>query len=162
MTIKAHLEAIRDALADWARAHGGLVDIASDPNDAGLRIQAGPGKPLALPHFLGEEPFDEDSERTGLVTRNFTVVIVRAMGLAIDGSQSLMETLAGAAPFYELLEDARTAIRNLRIAKPTGVSTGMMGDRERCPFNLTTRLWRVGQVELLNVYEINFSLVTRT
>jgi hypothetical protein len=161
MTIKAQLEAIRDALADWARAHSGRVEIASDADDALGRIQSGPGVPAAYPHFLGEEPLDEDSERTGLVIRNFNIVIARAMGLSLDSAQPLLEVINGAAPLYTLLEDARTAIRSLRMANPSGVTTGMTGDRERAAYNLTIRPWRVGQVEFLHLYEINFTYVTR-
>jgi len=160
VTIRAQLEFIRDALADWARDFGGLALVASDPLDALVRLQQGPAKPVALAIFLGERPFSESSDRTFLVERTYQVALSRGTGLPATKSDSLMKETGARPAMYDLLESARDLIANLVFPLGEDEAEGAQPDPEAIPQALSIALWSVADQQALDIFRIEFTIVT--
>ena len=102
------IDALRDALADWAR-HSAESDAARDARYRALDLA------VELRDFLDEHLAIEDADVLPMIERHFTadeyVVLEKQAGKAITIRQAMFT-----APWYMATVDAETAARTLREA----------------------------------------------
>jgi hypothetical protein len=118
MTIGEQLKQIRDTLAAWAIEVGGKVVLAEDVGELISHLTTSPGAPRVIVMFDSEDKRGEHEE-LGRVDRKFLVVLSRGRSMRLDTGEALLEGSAGGRPFYDLLEEAREAVRAIRFDRET-------------------------------------------
>ena len=114
MTIKDQLTAIKTGLKAWQTQYTAQVHIAHDVPHLFRILGGNPGVPRAGILFAGETTRNELlSDVIGRVDRKFWVAISRGYDLEAWKGKSLIEGVAGGAPMFDLLSDARDTLRAL-------------------------------------------------
>ena len=150
MKISEQLKAVRDALADWAREHGGQVFVAADPYHLVTLLRETPKAIRCVVMFHGETKRGDYEER-GAVDRTFWVVCTRGQGLKLEPGASLVDGVAGGLPLFDLVEEARQIIRGIQFsADTTEVTPNYLGVE---PFST--------EGYLVDAYRLEFSIGTQ-
>jgi len=107
---------IKSGLEDWRRTYNGQIHIAHDHAHL-LKILGGDaGTPRIGILLYGEKPRNEaDSDFETRMDRTFWIALSRGWTLESYAGKSLVEGIAGGPPLYQLLRDAKVAVRNLRF-----------------------------------------------
>lgn len=160
MTIAAQLLAVRAALTAWARSLGGTVEIAGDPFHLLGLLQNKPGGLRVAILFQGETKRGE-YEEAGLVDRNFSLVLSRGRGLAIEPADSLVATTpnAGGTPLFDLVEQARDLIRGLQFENTLVIPLASL-TTEVTPNYLGSETFAV-EGRPIDAYQLNFQIGTQ-
>jgi len=117
VTEEQQLKKIADGLADWARRHGGSVHIAHDHLHLLKILGEKPGAPRIGILVAGETPrHDTYADIEGRLDRKFWIGLSRGWSLEAYPGKSLVEPYAGGAPLFQLLREAKAALRCLRFA----------------------------------------------
>jgi hypothetical protein len=117
MTLREQLEAIEDALKDFARDNAATVVVANDVEHLFQIIGEGAGTCRVGILFVSEKPRSgEHSDLLNRVDRVFHVGIARRRGYNLVPGDSLTEDTASGAPMCDLLESARDAIKSIVMA----------------------------------------------
>ncbi len=113
MTITEQGNLILDALKKWTANNKGRAFITGDPLTLVDELRAKPGVPAAAVLWLDESPYGEN-DRLGRVLRDWKIIISRGRGMKLDAGESLTEGTAGGTAMFDLVEQAREVVRNLR------------------------------------------------
>lgn len=115
MKISEQLEAIAEALKEWADPIGADVAIASNLRDLWRTASMESQKPRVLVTYIGKHMRGGfgTSAILGLADRTFNVAVTRGRGFAVNRGDTLTKKVGNADPFYDCLEAAELVIRNL-------------------------------------------------
>ena len=119
MRISEQLTILANALKAWCKDKGGEVSIVSNLRDLWQQASLTSQTPRILICYTGRRahgPF-ATAAALGLSDRTFNVAFTRGRGYASKRGETLTETVGGADPFYDDLEDAEKVIRTI-----TGIS----------------------------------------
>ena len=116
MTEEQQLKKIAAGLAEWAQRNGGSVHVAHDHMHL-LKILGGnPGTARIGILVAGETPRNDTySDIETRMDRKFWIAISRGWSLEAYAGKSLVEGIAGGPPLFQLLREAKAAIRQLRF-----------------------------------------------
>ena len=114
MNISQQLKTLRDALAAWAREHGGSVKIVAKPSELASVLALKPGS-VRVVLLWDSETKRGDFEETGRVDRKFKAVVSTGVGLKADRSEGRLDGAAGGESFYDLIEECREVIRATQV-----------------------------------------------
>ncbi len=116
MTIRENILAIQAGLQTWAQANAGSVHIANDVPHLFKLLGEAPGAPRIGILFAGETIRDEaNADVTSRVDRKFWIACSRGFSLQAYPGKSLVEGIAKGRPMFDLIEDAREAVRCVRF-----------------------------------------------
>jgi len=107
------LTALRDALAEWARTHGGAVSIAQDPFHVVEMLEERPAGFRVIIHWSGDDP--ELSPWSGITRNNIEIILSQNRGLASRAGGNLIEPRAGQVALYDLVGELRAHVRQLNF-----------------------------------------------
>lgn len=122
MTIGEHLKFIADALKAGGTESKATVEIAADAANLPGRLATAPGSPRLTVMFAAEQK-RRACEETGAVDRHFLVVVSRGRGLTLQPGNALTEGASGGKPLYDLVEETRETLRNLRLTQPNALES---------------------------------------
>ena len=117
MTISEQLQQIVDGLADFAQENKAQVKIAHDVPHLFKILGDGPGACRVAILFAGEvcRGGDLHSDISGRADRKFWIAFSRGYTLESYAGKSLVEGVAGGKPMFDLIEEGRTAIREIQF-----------------------------------------------
>lgn len=114
MKISEILEAMRIALAEWAKPLKGTVQVAGDPFHLFSLLAAKPGSVrVCLLADSGQKR--GEYEEAGQEDSAFVVVVSRGRGFPLDPGASLQTGSAGGAPLFDLVEQIRDVVRGIDV-----------------------------------------------
>lgn len=159
MSIVDQLNAIKDALGDWARIYKGEVFIGADTGHVLTQIINKPGMVQAYVMLPSEDPYGEHEE-AGMVLRTFLVVISRGRGLALDPGTNLLKQVGSQEPLYDIIENARDILRHMEMAVDEDMGHDAMNAEQVLAYR-GFRPWR-GSGELpIDAMELQFDLINQ-
>lgn len=122
MTITEQILAVRDGLKNWAEALGGEVVIAIDSAQMWDIAVISQDFPRVILCFDEQEVRGEASDVLGKVYNHFHAMVTRQRGYDQDVGTDLAGSdganQGSSPPFYDLVEQARDAIRLTQITDP--------------------------------------------
>ena len=142
MTITQQAQIIQAALKDWAQQTGGDVVIAIDTTQMWEVASLSQDHPCAIIAFESQEVRGEhSSDLLGKVYNHFVALITRQRGydenpgVDLAGVAPMGGTQGGSIPFYDLVEQARDAIRNCSVQDDTNESPVWFKGVEKVPYD---------------------------
>lgn len=127
MTITDQILAIRDGLQNWAQQSGGEVVIAIDSTQMWELAMIDQNCPRIILCFDSQEVRGEASDVLGKVYNHFHAMVTRGRGydenVGTDLAGSDGQNQGSSPPFYDLVEQARDAIRLTAITDPGDTDT---------------------------------------
>ena len=119
---------IRDVLSGWAKAEGGIAQVAHDLSHMWELAFNTSQVPKCIITFAGEDIRGDftTAAQTSRVDRHFIVLVTRGRGYSANRGDTLTEQINNARPFYDLLEEARDMVRVLQF--DPSVTEAMDGD----------------------------------
>lgn len=155
MTIATQLKIIRDALDKWARTRKGHAHIAGDPYDMFSMLRMTPGGIRVVVMFHSELKRGE-YEESGFVDRTFWVGLSRGRGMKLTPGQDMVEQSAGGPPLFDLIEEARQAIRNISFESTLDIGA-LRATTEDYPNYKGTNPFQM-EGYLMDAYNLEFSI----
>jgi len=151
ITIVEQVQFLSDQLIAWAVDHlNAKVAVVPNLEAAWATVSNREGAPKLLIMVDGEEARSNfaGGEVTGMVDRQFSVILSRGRGLKVDRGAGLTEGVGGGDPFLQLLDDLVEIVRSLILGTEKtiyyrgfdhfGKEFGMLSDSYRIRFAVGT------------------------
>ena len=130
MSIKEQIELMQAALNAWHETVGGSCKVANDEPNLFQILGEAPGAPRSAVLFDEENPRSTVvNDLLGRVDRKFIIAVSRGRGFKLESGDTLTKGVAGGAPMFELVEQAREVLRSLRL----------LGENEPVPYYLGSK-----------------------
>lgn len=153
LSIASMANIIKSHLNDFLSTnYGGIAVVAASENEISLPGFNNCNGPRAKLYFVGEAPYGDEStsDVTGVVIRDFELVIERAKLMTAVRNTALTTNYAATGNFYDQVEGIRDVIRG------TVLPTPMV---QNPPILRAVRAHPVSDKQLVDAFTISFSII---